>query len=588
MRDLNCRWQIYCRWLVPALLVLLTACGTPAEKSAGYLEEALAFYDEGNLIKAKLSVRNSLQIDPKNPRARFLYASLLEAEQDVRGAVGNLQLAVDEDPDYLDARIKLAGYFVVGRGMEQAREQIDAALGLAPEDPRVRLLHARLLLLEGKQDAALAEAELASSLDPTRADVAGFTALLYARSGDLDAGLQLLERSIELGDAESKEYLRNARISILAEAGEKDRGLAAVEAMVRDYPQEPRYQMALAELYVDRGQTTEAEQLIEALIARDPDNAQWRIRLAQLLAGTERIEDAETQLLAASEADPDSMELRFALGALYESAGRRDEAIGVYQSVAAAAANTSERLAAKNRIAALSAGADDDLAQALIGEILQEAPDNTDALLARAAYRIRDGDNDAAIGDLRAALARQPDSARALLGLARAHVINGNAVLAEENYRRLLVLQPANAPALRELGVLLGNRGDLAEAETLLREALRQGENDSEASRNLVKALLQQQDYKSAAQEAGRMAALGEPTGMADYQLGLALEGQGQPAEAEAAYLRALSKSPRADQPLVRLIAAVWTNRATAGSRKISGNPFAESSRTSAGALVAG
>ena len=540
--------------LTIAVSVLLVACGTPEERADAYLEEARSQYEDGDLVKAKLSVRNCLQLEPRNSRARYLYAQILEVEQDVRGVLANLQVAIDEDPDYLDARVKLAGYFVVGRGADQAREQVDAALAIAPEDPRVRLLNARLMLLEGDADAALAEAQSALAAAPERAEIAGFTALMLARRGELNRGLAVLDRAISAADADAVEYLRNARISLLAEAGDRERGLQALEEMVRDYPGTPRYRLALAELYVARGRVDDAEKLIEALIAGDPDNAQWRIRLAGLLAGADRVEEAERQLRDASKVDPESMRLRFALASLYETAGRRVDAIALYEFIAGASESKDERLAAKNRMAALNAGIDDERARALLGEVLAEAPDNVDALLTRAAYRIGEGDTQGAIGDLRAALSRQPDSARALLGLARAYVIDGNALLAEETYRSLLALQPANRNALRELGALVGNQGNPAEAETLLREALRQGEGDTEASRNLVRALLQQQDYDAAATEARRMAAAGEPTGVADFQLGLALEGQGSLDEAATAYRSALDKSPLADEPLLRLV----------------------------------
>ena len=185
-----------------------------------------------------------------------------------------------------------------------------------------------------------------------------------------------------------------------------------------------------------------------------------------------------------------------------------------------------EREAARNRIAALNVGVNDAESRRIADEILKDVPDNVDALMMRAAYRIQDSRFRDAVADLRAVLARQPRSTETLLMLARTHVFSNESNLAKDNYRKLLEIEPGNADALRELGALLGGSGQTREAESLLREALRGDPKDTTASQSLVAALLQQKDFDAAASEAARMAGAGDQSGIAEYQQGLALAAQ--------------------------------------------------------------
>ena len=548
--------QALAQFLIVALTVMLTVagCGSPQDSASEYLRQAERYFESGDLITAKIEVRNTLQIEPKNAKARFLLALINEREGEIKALLGNLQIAIDSDPSFVDARVKLGNYFVVGRQLEQAQEQADAAMAIAPDNDSVRLLDARVALLAGDTTKALDQGLTAISLAPERADAVSFVALLYARSGDLARALETIDAGISATDEKGVEALRGARISLLAEAGERERGEAELESMVRDYPDSRVYPMALAELYFANGRAVDAENVIRELVARDPDNTDWRLQLAALLARGGKPEAAEADLKQAIADSPDSVELKFAMAGFWESQGRIDDAISVYQDIADAAASSSGGIAARNRIAALNIGRNDELAQKLIGEVLADAPDNAEALTYRAAYRFSEQEFADAVADLRLALGKQPNSERALLLLARAYLLNSDRGLSEDTYRKLLVVNPANSAALRELAGIVGNRGNPEEAEALLRASLEVSPDSQEASRNLVKALIQQQDFDSAETEARRMLGEGDSTGVSDYQLGLILEQKKQYDQAIAAYRTALEKAPEADAPLRQLI----------------------------------
>ncbi|MBT8442752.1 MAG: tetratricopeptide repeat protein, partial [Gammaproteobacteria bacterium] len=554
MKDAKQTGRLVRAAILTLLLFLQAGCSSPEEQAAGYLSEAEARFEAGDLVQAKLELRNALQIQPKNARARYLLALINEREEDFGKVVGNLFMAVESDPSFLDARIKLGNYFAVGQQTEDTREQADAAMELDPDNPSVRVLNARALYLEGDADGALEQAGIALELDPASREAVTFTVALHVAAGDWDAARATLDEGIGNASGKDAEVLRRSKIRVLRQIGDTESVERELVALSADYPESTAYSLALAQFYAEQGRTAEAEERVSELVEKDPDNAAWRIELARLLVTMEQAEDAEANLKRAIEEDPESGTLRLALGGFYESRDRLGDAIQTYEALGRAQPLTPEGLAARNRVALLNLGVDDGRAREIIEAILDEVPNNVDALLNRAAFSIQDGELGEAIADLRSALAKQPDSERGQLMIARAYLLNGDVPLAEDAYRRLVENNPSNRAARNELASLIGNRGDAEQAAALLRETLEMAPGDVGASRNLVRAMLLQQDYAGAEKEARRILDLGESSGDADFQLGQALQAQGETERAIAAFKEALDKNPAAEAALTELM----------------------------------
>jgi tetratricopeptide (TPR) repeat protein len=375
-------------------------------------------------------------------------------------------------------------------------------------------------------------------------------------SADADhkLAMRVIDQAVAKADGDDARRFRMDGVIILADAGQTEQSVKALEALVADYPDNAAYQARLLAFYLEAGRVDEAENLLRRLTEREPDDSRWRIRLATMLVRQDRAGDAEASLQEAIADNPGSLQLQLELAAFYEVVAEREKALAIYEKVAAAGPRTPDGLAARNRLAFLNIGRDDERAKELVAGILTDVPDNGDALMLRAAMRAGEARYDEAVTDLRLVLIRRPQSTRALLGLARVQLLNGNPILAEDAYRRLLTVDPANGPANRELAAIVANRGDAEEAELLLRRVLRIQPDDPNVSRNLVRALLLQQDFEGAEAEARRITGTGEESGIADYQLGLALEAQGESQGALEAYGKALQKAPTADAPLNGLV----------------------------------
>lgn len=107
---------------VLAATLLVYGCGGAEERQADYYQRAQDLFDEGNYQKARIEVRNVLQINPNNADGRYLMALLEEKERNWRGMYGNLNAALEADADHVLSRIKLAQFLVASGNLEDAIE----------------------------------------------------------------------------------------------------------------------------------------------------------------------------------------------------------------------------------------------------------------------------------------------------------------------------------------------------------------------------------------------------------------------------------------------------------------------------------
>lgn len=538
--------------------VLLAGCSSPDERAAAYLAKAQELYEEGDYTTARIEAMNAAQIQPRNAEVRYLLAEIEESEQNFRQAIGHLQVAVDADDTHLPSRIKLGNYYVLAKAVEQADEQVTAAEGLAPDDPEVMLLRARVLYQQQDYEGALEQIERTLATDPGFVEATMFKAGIFVSRQEIDNALGLVDDAVNAAEEKDVKKLRQFRVILLRSAGRNSEVEDDLKALMIDYPDEETYAVTLAQLYISQGKLDQAEEILRKIIQADPADVDRRIEFARFLLaqrGPEPAEDALKQFVAEL---PDSTKLKLTLGQFYESQNEQVSAFSIYEEIAGTEPDSEIGLAARNRMAAIKIRDNDlETAKSMIADILETEPDNADALLVRAAFKFSDEDYDAAVADLRTVLRAEPQSVRALLLLARSHVGAGNAELAQDAYRRLIEVDPNHPVASNELANLLARAGAAEQAEEVLRRKLELAPEDRRSASNLVEALLMQGEVDAAEAEVRGLMELDDASGLAEFQLGRVMQAKRSSDEAIAAYKQALEKNPNAPQALQNLTAAL-------------------------------
>ena len=532
--------------IVVVLAAVLAACAKPEEKAANYVQSAQALFDQGDLKKAGIEARNALQIQPKNAAARFILARVAGKDGNFKEMYGNLLIAVESDPKLIPARLDLGTLLVLSGNPADAAKQADAVAALAPDDPGLHVLRARLLIAARDGPGARQELDRALAQQPALRDAVILKAGLIADL-DPDAALKTLDTAIAGGGKADNMAFRTMRASIL----QANKRLVELEAdyksLAKDYPADARIQNDLASFYGSQGRLDDAERTLRAFIAQDPMSADTRINLVRFLVQYRTPAVAEAALKEFITELPEALPLQLLLGQLHELAFKLDDALKVYEAVAEKSSPTAaDGIKARVRMGAiyLQQGRND-TGRSTIEGVLKDVSDNADALLLRANWLVADRKFDDAIADIRSVLRSQPKNRQAMLLLARTYGVSQQAPLAKDAYRQLLIADPTNAEAPRELALLEAQGGDTAAAEQILRTRLAVDAKDVSSKALMIDLLLGSRNLGAAEAAAREMVAGGDVSGAGELRLAQALQAQGKFPEAIETFKRVLEKDSR-------------------------------------------
>ena len=539
--------------------VLLVACASPEERAATYAAKAEAALAKGDLNDARLEAQNAIQVQPKNAKARYVLAQTAEQAGELGAMLNHLAIVVGEDKTNVPARVKFGTTLLYAQDYAGAELMSDEATKLAPNDPGVLLLRARVALQKNDLPGALALLEKVIAAEPKNVDAALLHGLTLGQT-DVDQGLADLAASVLRVDRAQARALRQARIDLLNRAKRPAEVEKELVALVADYPK-AGLARDLSNFYAANNEFDKAAGALETAIANDPDNLDLKVSLAQFQSRVQKKPEIAEQTLKKFIAEaPEDLRLPVMLGTFYEGSNRPAEALAQYQITAAKGPKTSEGQQARARLAALQTRTDARLARQTYDSLLADVPDNVLALVGRGELSYAEGRYEEAIADLRGGLRSAPDNELALLILAQTHRKLGDTKLAEDAYRRLLQVNPNNPDGAVELSQLLAVSGQLDEATALLNQVL-ENQPDNEGARlraqsGLIDILLARNELVPAEARAREIAALDDPQGLGALQLGQVLAQKKDFPGAEAAFRRALQKSPQSLQALEGLALA--------------------------------
>jgi len=518
-----------------------------------HMEKGQAYYAQGNYDKAKVELRNVLQIDPKSPEAYYMVGLIDEEQQDWRGAFSSYVKTVELKPDHIEAKVKLGRLYLLSGKLPEAEEIMNEVLAKRPGHPGGRFLKAGVLVRTGDVAGAIQEASEVVAADPAQTDATTLLAGLYARQGDDLRAEQVLEKGVQATPKNIS--LRMDLAAVAAKRNELEKAEKAYLEVVALEPQTLRHRAVLANFYTVSNQLDKAEKALRDAVQADPDDQQRYLLLVDFLAQKRSAEQAEKELMSAIQAQPKVYPLRFSLARLYEATGKPQRAEQTYRNIIDVAKARPEAVKAKALLARakLSSG---DLAEAekLIAEVLAENPRDSDALQLRAQMSLSKRDAKQSISDLRAVVRDHPDSIEVISLLASAHRMNNEPQLAKDVFNNAIVRYPNNTDLRVALAAFLSaskdDSGALKELDTALNADPQnarayQAKADIQASRN---------DWRAAEQTLTKLkgALPSQPVGY--YQLGLLYKAQKKYDQALAEFDLALKQEPYAAEPLTAIV----------------------------------
>ena len=480
------------------LITLLGACSSSEEEQANYLNRAQEQYDADAFKKARLELRNVLQINPYNPQARYLLALIHARDANWREVSKNLSLAIEYAPDFIDARIKMGGLlYQFGPGADdKTLEQADAILALDPDNADAYTLRAVVFQRQGEEADAIHEAQLA--LDSVPGHV-GASSVMVAVYTDQDAELALAYIDTSIGINPSNSAAKEVKLRLMYAQDETAAAIALHNEIIADDPENMAYYSRLMAYLSEKDLDDEADALLRNLATSPRDSINFKIWLAQALNRQNILDIAESTVKGFIIDHPEEYELRFALSRIYMGSDRA-ATNNVLREIIALDVDGADAQQARASIAALAWVLDNDraTAEAMANEMLVIEEVNPMALYLRAIFRLLDNNNIGAISDLRTVLKSNPTWIDPLLMLGEAHTANDSIDLALDAYRNALEVSPNNSTGVQKISQLLINQGNYTAAEPILTSHLEQFPANADAHILLIESYILQQRWNDA------------------------------------------------------------------------------------------
>lgn len=355
-------------WLLAVLCMLWASWAAIAQAADAerYLREAEDYLRQGEPKAAVIQLKNALQQDPKDARARLLlgktyllmgqaraaeqalkrarklgvqesevlaplgeayllqgrYQEVLEEVQAGEGAPAALQAAVLT----LHARAELA------RGeRDQAKAKFAEALRLEPENVQAVLGLARLALAERDYDTAGAKLDLALRLAPDNADAWVVKGELARQQGQVQEAKAAFTRAVALAPTNVVAHLGKATSHIALK--EYEAAEADIDAVTQVLPEHPLANYLQAVVAYQQQDTATAEEALKAVLRVAPNHPPSLLLLGTIHYGQGRLEQARDELERYVTAAPSHVPARKLLAATYLKLSEPKLAIEMLEAV---------------------------------------------------------------------------------------------------------------------------------------------------------------------------------------------------------------------------------------------------------------
>lgn len=535
--------------------IALGGCGSRAERAQGYYDRAASYLKQGDYVKARLEVRNALQLNEDMVEAWRTLAQIDEHDHNYRELAGSLRRVVELDPKDVPANLALGRLYLLAGDLEHALKAANSATEVEPSNANALALKAAVLFRLKDSDGAGAAAQKALAIDPGNVDANVVTAVIKYSKGDAAAALDTLNQVNPKGKDDLGVLF--LKVNILDHIGNLSEAETLLRRLIELYPKEPAFRVQLIKFFLEHKRDDDAIKELRASATANPDDFSAEMNLVNLLRVTKGPDTARSELVARISAGGKVFPYQIALARFDFSLGHLDDSVRLLKELIEKAKTTDETITARTALADMYVSKNDmAAAEPLVADILNMDSRNTEGLRLRAAIRIDHGKFDDAIADLRMALNDKPQSPELLASLGLAYERSGSVELADKAY--FDATKASNFSPAYGLNYVsfLRRRGLSERAETILTDLAGRNPNNVNVLSALAQVKLARQDWIGAHAIADAIRKLGEKTDVtiADQISGAAFLGQKKLNDSMAMLQNAYEANPGAIQSLAALV----------------------------------
>lgn len=297
------------------------------------LGRAMLLALHGKLDEAMAQVDGIIAASPKLATARGFKSDLLLAKGDRAGARKALESAIENDANFLPARLALVGLLTDERDFDAAAKLLAGTRKLAPRDLRVNYLDASLAFRMGEREKARQQLQQVFKFMPNHLPSLVLAGAIDLQDKHYTAAESHLRKAVSR--APNHAGARQLLVQTYLRMGQLGKAMDALQPLVeRGMPSDPRLQLLAGETYLASGDVQHATEFYQAAAKTEKgQQVAARTRLGQIALATGRSEEGFRELEAAADLDAGAYQADLAIIAGHLRRKEYDKAMAAVQAL---------------------------------------------------------------------------------------------------------------------------------------------------------------------------------------------------------------------------------------------------------------
>ncbi len=491
-------------------MLALVACKSDADRAEDYFRSGMELIEAGDTDRAIVEFRNVFEFDNGHLPTRMKLAEIQMENGNMRGAYSQYLAAAEAHPENTDLRLTLAEIaFTIGSWDEFVRHGTVATENV-PEDPRAKAVSVGLKYRQAVLDednparqALTAPAEALLVTLPANAILNNVLVDSYSRDGQPGKALTRIDALIAANPDDRQQYMR--RLGLLGQMQDEAGTETQLQAMVAQFPGDVEIQGMLFRFYVAQQRMDDAEQFLRSIADPADDSPALFLSLVNFVQQVHGDAAARVEIERAIAENPRPDRFRAMLAMMDFQAGgqqAQEKAIADVEAILVSADPEAEETESIRVLLArmLASTGNQVGARRVVEQLLEQNPNQVEALKMQATWQLQEDNPDAAIATLRLALDNAPEDIQTMNLMYDAYTRAGEPDLARE-FLALAVDASGNSPetSLRYARVLMQEERWLP-AEDVLLPALQQSPGNIDILQQLGTIYLRLNDTARATQ----------------------------------------------------------------------------------------
>lgn len=445
----------------------LISCGGAEERKSVYMEKAKASIAAGDLEKARIELKNVLQIDPKDGEAYYQLGSVYEQKKDYRKAYGNYLKAEELSPELLENHAKLGRfYLLLMKDTDKAQDKIDLILSKESNNPDGLLLKAAALLQDNKTNEAVAIVEGIIKNEKKNVEAVIFLARLYVKDKKDNEAIDLIDDA--LVSSPDNGILSRFLAKVLVKNKMYERAEFIYKSFLEKKPDSALSYNDLAVFYNKAGDNKKAENVLRTSIENDSNDVNRQLALVKYVLTTKSKDEGAEELKTLISKNKRKGKLRLALAELYLLSDKKELAKDIYIGAIKDFSEEFTGIQSRTALSRIYINEKDFIsAEKIIEEAIAISPNEPKVNFIRAKFAVQNKDFEKAIIALRIVTKETPDNVEAFIMLSEIFKLEESEEQASATLNDAFEANKVNAEGLLKLSQYYA-KSDLYTAEKVI------------------------------------------------------------------------------------------------------------------------